>query len=535
MCERVMNEPIKRIVILGGGTAGWMTAAYLSKALQRTVTIVVLEAPRIPTIGVGEATVPNLQRAFFDYLGIAEEDWMRECNASFKIAVKFINWRTPGRGQPTARTINGRPDHFHHPFGLLPSYDNVPLSHYWALKAARGQTDEPFDYACFKEPAIMDAKRSPRGLDGGRATYYAWHFDASLVAAYLCRFAVDKQGVEHVQDTLAEVVKDERGYITGLRTEMGLLIEGGLFIDCSGFRGLLINQAMGEPFIDMRDHLLNDSAVATRVPHDDAAHGIEPYTSSIAMSSGWTWKIPMLSRFGTGYVYSSAFATRDQATREFCSLWGLDPEEAELNHIRFRVGRNRRAWVKNCVGIGLASCFVEPLESTGIYFIYGAIHQLVKHFPDVSFDERVIAAFNREIEFMFDDTRDFLQAHFYFSPRRDTPYWQANKELALSDDIEQKVEMYRAGLAVNPPINDESGYYSNFDTEFRNFWTNGSYYAILTGMGLVPGHPLPVLSYKPDSVKAAERLFEEVRRKQQELVATLPSLHEYLRVLHGAE
>ena len=423
-----MNEPIRKIVILGGGTAGWMTAAYLGKVLQRTVKIVVIEAPRIPSIGVGEATVPNLQRAFFDYLGIAEEDWMRECNASFKIAVKFINWRTPGKGQPAARIINGRPDHFHHPFGLLPSQDNIPLSHYWALKAARNQTDEPFDYACFKEPAIMDAKRSPRGIDGSRATYYAWHFDAALVADYLCRFAVGKQGVEHVRDTLTGVDTDDRGFITALRTETGQLIDGDLFIDCSGFRGLLINQAMGEPFIDMSDHLLNDSAVATRVPHDDDAHGIEPYTSSIAMSSGWTWKIPMLSRFGTGYVYSSSFATRDEAAAEFCSLWGLDPETAELNHIRFRVGRNRRAWVRNCVSIGLASCFVEPLESTGIYFIYGAIHQLVKHFPDAGFDERVISAFNREIESMFDDTRDFLQAHFYFSPRMDTPFWRANKE-----------------------------------------------------------------------------------------------------------
>jgi tryptophan halogenase len=529
-----MDRRIKNVVILGGGTAGWMTAAYLGKALQRTVAITVLEAPAVPRIGVGEATVPNLQRAFFDYLGIAEEDWMRECNASFKIAVKFVNWRTPGRGEPTGRTLRGRPDHFHHPFGLLPSHDNIPLSHYWAYKVAHGKTDQPFDYACFREPAIMDAKLAPRAMDGTPATYYAWHFDAALVAEYLCRFAVEKQGVVHVQDTLIEVLKDERGFITGLRTQAGRLIEGDLFVDCSGFRGLLINQAMEEPFVDMSDHLLCDSAVAARVPHDDARHGIEPYTSAIAMSSGWTWKIPMLSRFGSGYVYSSLFADRTGATEEFCSLWGLDPEETELNHIRFRVGRNRRAWVKNCVSIGLASCFLEPLESTGIYFIYGGIHQLAKHFPDSGFDEKVIDSFNREIEFMFDDSRDFIQAHFYYSPRVDTPFWRANKELVLSDDIQQKVAMYRAGLAVNPPISDETGYYGNFDAEFRNFWTNGSYYCILTGMGLLPEHPLPALSYKPDSLRAAERLFDDVQRKQRELVGSLPTLHDYLRVLHGA-
>ena len=530
-----MDERIRDVVILGGGTAGWMTAAYLAKALQDTVTITVLEAPAIGRIGVGEATVPNLQRAFFDYLGIAEEDWMRECNASFKIAVKFINWRTPGRGQATPRTLDGRPDAFHHPFGLLPWHDRVPLSHYWAHRVAHGQTDEPFDYACFKEPAIMDAKRAPRHRDGSRATFYAWHFDAALVADFLCRFAVKKQGVVHVQDVLDEVVKDERGFITGLRTESGQLIRGDLFVDCSGFRGLLINEAMDEPFIDMSDHLLNDSAVATQVPHDDAAHGIEPYTSSIAMSSGWAWRIPLLSRFGTGYVYSSQFADQDEATQEFCEMWGLDPEDTEFNHIRFRVGRNRRAWVKNCVSIGLASCFVEPLESTGIYFIYGAIHQLAKHFPDAGFDPRLIDSFNREIEFMFDDTRDFLQAHFYYSPRVDTEFWRANKELALSEDIQQKVAMYKAGLAVNPPISDETGYYGNFDVEFRNFWTNGSYYCILTGMGVRPDHPLPALSYRPESIRGAEPVFDEVRRQQSELVANLPSLYEYLRDFHAAE
>ncbi|MBI3687542.1 MAG: tryptophan 7-halogenase [Actinobacteria bacterium] len=528
-----MDNRIERVVVLGGGTAGWMTASYLGKALQRTVEITVLEAPNVPRIGVGEATVPNLQRAFFGYLGIEEEDWMRECNASYKLAVKFVNWRTPGRGQPTARDYNGRPDHFYHPFGLLPVYDNIPLSHYWMYKHAHGQTDEAFDYACYKEPAIMDAKLAPRRSDGTQVAYYAWHFDAALVADYLRRFAVTKQGAVHIQDTLTEVLRDGRGFITGLRTETGRLIEGDLFVDCSGFRGLLINKAMEEPFIDMSDHLLCDSAVAARVPHDDAANGVEPYTSSIAMSSGWTWKIPMLSRFGTGYVYSSQFVDRDDATEEFCSLWGLDPAATDLNHIRFRVGRNRRAWVKNCVSIGLASCFVEPLESTGIYFIYGAIHQLAKHFPDARFDPGVIDAFNREIEFMFDDTRDFLQAHFYFSPRTDTPFWRANKELTLSPQIREKVATYRAGLPVNPPISDENGYYGNFDTEFRNFWTNGSYYCILAGMGLVPDSALPVLSYKPHSIDGAEHVFGDVKRARDELLGTLPSTYDYLRVLHG--
>nr|6IB5_A Chain A, Tryptophan 6-halogenase [Streptomyces albogriseolus]6IB5_B Chain B, Tryptophan 6-halogenase [Streptomyces albogriseolus] len=529
------DNRIKTVVILGGGTAGWMTAAYLGKALQNTVKIVVLEAPTIPRIGVGEATIPNLQRAFFDYLGIPEEEWMRECNASYKMAIKFINWRTPGEGSPDPRTLDdGHTDTFHHPFGLLPSADQIPLSHYWAAKRLQGETDENFDEACFADTAIMNAKKAPRFLDMRRATNYAWHFDASKVAAFLRNFAVTKQAVEHVEDEMTEVLTDERGFITALRTKSGRILQGDLFVDCSGFRGLLINKAMEEPFIDMSDHLLCNSAVATAVPHDDEKNGVEPYTSSIAMEAGWTWKIPMLGRFGSGHVYSDHFATQDEATLAFSKLWGLDPDNTEFNHVRFRVGRNRRAWVRNCVSVGLASCFVEPLESTGIYFIYAAIHMLAKHFPDKTFDKVLVDRFNREIEEMFDDTRDFLQAHYYFSPRVDTPFWRANKELKLADSIKDKVETYRAGLPVNLPVTDEGTYYGNFEAEFRNFWTNSNYYCIFAGLGLMPRNPLPALAYKPQSIAEAELLFADVKRKGDTLVESLPSTYDLLRQLHGA-
>ncbi|MFD7914883.1 tryptophan halogenase family protein [Streptomyces sp. NPDC059752] len=528
------SNQIRKIVILGGGTAGWMAASYLGKALQSTVDITVLEAPTIPRIGVGEATVPNLQRSFFDYLGIPEEEWMRECNASFKMAVRFINWRTPGQGEPQPRTLadEARPDHFYHPFGLLPDHDQTPLSHYWFKRKYEGETTEPFDYACFPEPPVMDAMKAPRTMDGEAATRYAWHFDAHLVADFLCRFATEKQGVRHVRDEMVHVEQDDRGYVTALHTKSGAVLDADLFVDCSGFRGLLINKALGEPFIDMSDHLLCDSAVATSVPHDDDAHGIEPYTSAIAMSSGWTWKIPMLGRFGSGYVYSSKFTSQEEATREFCELWGLDEEKTTFNHVRFRVGRNRRAWVNNVVSLGLASCFLEPLESTGIYFTSAAIYQLAKHFPDRSFNPALVNAFNREIEVMFDDTRDFIQAHFFIAPRTDTPFWRANKELELPPNIQEKIAAYRAGLAINPPISDESTYYGNFEAEFRNFWTNGSYYCIFAGLGLEPDAPLPALTHKPESVAGAAPLFDDVKRRQQHLVDTLPSTHDYLKRLH---
>jgi hypothetical protein len=528
-----MDNRIKHVVILGGGSAGWMSACYLSSYLQGSVKVTLLEAPAIPRIGVGEATIPNLQRVFFDQLGISEDEWMPEVNASFKTGVKFLNWRTGGPSAPTARPYGRRADYFYHPFGLLPEQDRVPLSQYWLCRNGAPPSGLDFTYDCFREAPVLDANLAPRWLDGRRAMNHAWHLDAQLLAKYLCRIATNRLGVTHIQDELQEVLRDERGFITALTTKGGRTLAGDLFIDCSGFRGLLINKAMGEPFIDMNDYLLNDSAVATAIPHDDDQYGVEPFTSVIAMDAGWTWRIPMLGRFGSGYVYSSQFMQQDEATREFCQLWNLDPDQAELNQIRFRVGRNHRAWVKNCVSVGLSSCFLEPLESSGLYFIYGTLYQLAKHFPDKNFSRTLTDRFNREIEFMYDDSRDFLQIHYYFSPRNDTQYWRANKELHLSDSLLEKLETYKAGLPVNQPVTSEDTYYGNFEAEFRNFWTNGSYYCILAGLGLVPEAAPPALAYRQDSVKRAEEIFAKVQHQQRELLDTLPSNLQLLRQVHS--
>lgn len=517
-------KPIKNVVIVGGGTAGWMTAAYLWKAFGQNVTITVLEAPTIPKIGVGEATVPNLQKVLFDFLGIPQHEWMPHCNAAFKTAVKFINWRKKAPGETQ--------NHFYHPFGILPSVDGIPLPQYW-LHLTKGQ-GEPVDYACFREPPLMDANLCPKTRDGKQAVPHAWHFDAHLVADFLMRWST-KRGVVHLRDEVRHVPLNEKGEIASLECVSGASVKADLYVDCSGFRGLLINKALGEPFIDMSDHLLCDSAVAAAIPNDDARDGVEPYTSSIAMSSGWTWKIPMLSRFGSGYVYSSKFTSVDEAARDYCALWKLDESKVNLNKIRFRTGRNVRAWVKNCVSIGLSSCFIEPLESTGIYFITAAIYQLAKHFPAAEgYNEGLIASFNREIEFMFDDSRDFLQAHYFTTTRDDSPFWLACKnELTLSDNMKEKISRYKAGLPINPPTSNESDYYASFDLEFHNFWTNGSYYAIFAGMGYLPDHPYPALAYNAEAVAKATKVFEEIKRAQAALVAELPTNYEYLSQMHA--
>lgn len=517
------SAQIQNVVILGGGTAGWMTASYLKRAFPN-LHITLLEAPNIPKIGVGEATVPNLQKVFFDFLGLPEDQWMRRCNAAFKVAVKFCNWRKPRAEDPS--------DHFYHLFGLIPSVGTLSLSQYWALQHNQGDP-RALDYACYKEPPLLDAKLAPRYRDGSKAMYYAWHFDAHLVADYLREVATG-WGVEHIVDQLDNVELTSDGSVGALHTRAGRKLTADLFVDCSGFRGLLINKALAEPFLDMSDYLMCDSAVATAIPHDDEANGVDPYTSAIAMDGGWTWKIPMLGRFGTGYVYSSRFLSEDQATREFCELWNLNPDQTNFNKIRFRVGRNRRAWVKNCVSIGLSSCFVEPLESSGIYFIYAAIYQLAKHFPDKGFNPTLVQRFNEAIEEMFDDTRDFIQIHYLTTPREDTPFWRANKfDLRLSENVQHKLATYKSGLTVNTALSQADSYYDNFDFEFSNFWTNSSYYCILAGMGWTPNVLPRIRHASAADLKEAQEKFRALQQESARLAAQLPTNYEFLRQLHG--
>jgi Tryptophan halogenase len=520
-----MEELIRDVVILGGGTAGWMAAAYLSKAFGPEIRITLIEAASVPKIGVGEATIPNLQKVFFDFLGLPEDEWMRNCNAAFKSGIRFVNWR----GAPE---VVG-PNHFYHLFGLIPNCDNVPLSHYWVLRRHCLADIEPLAYACYIEAPLLDAKLSPRMSDGTHITHYAWHFDAHLVAAYLQKMAIS-WGIKHVVDELERVELASDGSIAALVTRAGDRHPGDLFVDCSGFRGLLINQTLKEPFLDMSNHLLCDSAVAASVTHDDERGGIEPYTSAIAMKHGWTWKIPMLGRFGSGYVYSNNFVSVDEATDEFIKLWALDPGKVKLNQIRFRTGRNRNAWVKNCVSIGLSSCFLEPLESTGIYFIYAALYQLVKYFPERRLSPVLISRFNNAIALMFDDCRDFIQVHYLTTSRTDTPFWRANKhDLHLSESIREKLEIYKAGLVVGIPLSDASAYYGDFETEFEHFWTNSSYYCILAGMGWYPDAPLPKLRYSATAIEKSLKVFAALKKRTAELRQQLPSNYEYLSELHG--
>jgi flavin-dependent dehydrogenase len=513
----------KQVMIVGGGSSGWMTAAYLRKALGERVDVTVLESPNIKTVGVGEATFSTI-KLFFDYLGLPEHEWMPSCNATYKLAIRFENWTAKG-------------GHFYHPFQRYEMVDGYNLGEWW-LKLKRGE--EAFDYACFTTPAICDAKRSPRYLDGRvyddkvqgiftsdgaiadnkfladhQVQYpYAYHFDANLLARFLEGYGTAR-GVKQIHDEVQEVALAEDGSIDHLVTRQNGNLRADLYVDCTGFRGLLINQALKEPFISFSESLLCDRAIALQVPVDIQSQGINPYTTATALSSGWVWNIPLYGRIGTGYVYSSAFTSPEDAEAEFRRYLGPAAAGCPANHVRMRIGRNRNSWVKNCVAIGLSSGFVEPLESTGIFFIQHGIEELIHHFPHGNPDEDSIRSYNRNVAECIDGVRNFLTLHYRATDRRDTEFWRATQNTVLPAELSDRLTLWKKRLPNAKSINP---YYHGFESY--------SYSVMLLGLNHLPEESLPVLDFLDD--RNALEAFRMMRRKSEYLVKTLPSQYEYL-------
>ncbi len=521
-----MARKIERLVIVGGGSAGWMTAAYLHKALGESVRVSLVESASISTIGVGEATFSTI-RLFFDFLGLEEHEWMPRCDAAYKMAIKFVDW-------------NQERQHFYHPFQRYEMVEGFNIGEWWLkLKDYLGR----YDYSCFMIPALCDRKRSPRAMDGRvfdekvtefftperafqknvlldlKIQYpYAYHFNAGLLANFLRDFAV-ANGVEHILDEVMDVKLAEDGSIAHIVTKEHGNIQGDLYIDCTGFRGLLINKALGEPFISFSDSLLCDRAVAMQVPRDISSDGMKPYTTATALSAGWVWNIPLYGRDGTGYVYSSAFISPDEAEAELRSHLGSAADGLSTNHIKMRIGRNRNSWVKNCVAIGLASGFVEPLESTGIFFIQHGIEALMADFPDKSFDEELIKSYNKAVADCIDGVRDFLVLHYHGSTRKDLPFWQATKhEIAIPDSLTDRLRLWRSRLPNNRNINQN---YHGFESY--------SYSVMLLGLGYRPQQSLPALDHITD--RKAMDTFRAIQERADYLCRTLPSQYEYLTAM----
>jgi len=513
----------KSVVIVGGGTAGWMTASYLKAAFGERLAVTLVESKNVPTIGVGEASFSTI-RHFFSYLGLQETDWMPDCHATYKLAIRYDNWRAEGH-------------HFYHPFERPRVVEGVSLADWWLHK----RPSEDYDRDCSVIAALCDAKRSPRRLGGtllapelgaqdpvsmSRSTMaeqktqfpYAYQFDATLLAKLLTGYGTDR-GVRHVLDDVVDTAVDERGHITHVRTKESGDLAGDLFIDCTGFRGMLLNKTLGVPFISYQDTLPNDSAVALRVPMEMADQGMGPYTRASAQAAGWIWTIPLHGRVGTGYVYASDYCTPEEAERTLRAYWGPAADDLTANHIKMRIGRSENSWVNNCVAIGLSSGFVEPLESTGIFFIQNAIEQLVKHFPGGPNDEQLRRSYNRQVANVMDGVREFLVLHYVAAKRNDNDYWRDAKTRTMPDALGARIEQWQAKL---PDQDTVFPYYHGFEPY--------SYTAMILGLGGLDVRPLPGLAMMDDV--AAEKELRLVRDQAKSLVETLPSHWDYIAHLN---
>ena len=422
------NQEIQTICIVGGGTAGWMAAAALSNKLQGLpVSIRLIESEEIGTVGVGEATLPHI-RAFNNTLGIGEQELMKATEATFKLGIEFCDWGRIG-------------DRYIHPFGDYgPVVNGLPFYHYWLRLRGVGDTSRLDEYSFPVMAAEGNRFRRPSAdISKIQSTFgYAYQFDASLYAKFLRRYS-EARGVTRTEGKIvATNLKSETGFVESVQLDNGAVVTADLFIDCSGFRGLLIEQALETGYDDWSKWLPCNRAIA--VPTE--SHGpLGPFTRATARTSGWQWRIPLQHRVGNGHVYCSDFISDADAERQL--LENLDaPRIADPRPLRFTTGRRRLLWNKNVVAIGLSGGFLEPLESTSIHLIQDGITELVQLFPDKRFRQSDIDEYNRRMELHFERVRDFLLLHYVATQRDDSEMWRYFRSMELPESLQEKIDAW---------------------------------------------------------------------------------------------
>lgn len=424
------SQPIEKVVIAGGGTAGWMTAAALAKLLRGKVDITLVESEEIGIVGVGEATIPMIQR-FNQVLELDENEVLRQTQGSFKLAVEFVDW---GR----------RGERYMHGFGRFgQDLWTLNFEQYWLRLFLAGKAPDLAQFSITRMAALKNRfMRSRPDMPNSPLAdiAHAFHFDASLYAKYLRRFA-ESLGVKRIEGKIVDVsLKGLRGHVDALTLDAGRRVEGELFIDCSGFRGLLIEQALETGYEDWSHWLPCDRALA--VPCAPAGP-LLPYTRATARQAGWQWRIPLQHRIGNGHVYCSRFVSDDEAAATL--LANLDGEAlAEPRQIRFVTGRRRKFWHRNVVAIGLSSGFMEPLESTSIHLIQTAIARLLTLFPDRGFSQPDIDEYNRQGVWEFEKIRDFLILHYHATERDDTPFWRHCRTMDIPESLRQRIDLFKS-------------------------------------------------------------------------------------------
>ncbi len=492
------TEPIKDIVIVGGGTAGWMTAAALSTVLNGRYNIRLVESDEIGIIGVGEATIPMIQR-FNRVLGIDENEFMRETQGSFKLGIEFVNWGKLG-------------DRYMHGFGRLgQDLATLPFDQYWNKMRRAGKAAPLEEYSITRMaskankfmPPRFDVPNSPL-----RDIGYAYHFDASLYAKFLRKLA-ESRGVVRIEGKITRAtLREPDGHVDAVELENGTRVEGELFIDCSGFRGLLIEQTLQTGYEDWTHWLPADRALA--VPCESAPV-ITPYTRSTAHKSGWQWRIPLQHRTGNGHVYCSRFISDDEAAATL--LANLDGRAlAEPRLIRFQTGMRKLAWNRNVVALGLASGFLEPLESTSIHLIQSGIQRLLDFFPDRGWSAIDRDEYNRQSRFDYERIRDFIILHYHLNQRTDSAYWKECANMAIPDTLRHKMAMYRSHgrvVRVDNELFSEVGWIQVFE-----------------------GQNMPIDGYHPladaQSDQDIAEYLESVREVIAKCVDVMPSHNDYI-------
>jgi tryptophan halogenase len=492
------TRTVRDIVIVGGGTAGWMSAAALAKVLgAQAYSITLVESEEIGGVGVGEATIPPIT-LFNKLLGLDEDAFVRETQATFKLGIEFVDWRRPGHS-------------YLHPFGPFGVEANgVAFSHYWLRWVASGGDPDNLRFIAEAEAARQGRFMRTTGPKPAHlpSINYAFHFDASLYAAYLRRYA-ERRGVRRVEGRVVDVrLEPETGFIASVALADGRSLQGDLFLDCSGFRGLLIEQALHAGYEDWSRWLPVDRAVAvpSRRVEDPA-----PLTRSTAREAGWQWRIPLQHRTGNGYVFCEEFLGADEAVDRL--MRRLDGEAlAEPRLLKFTTGRRRASWVRNCVALGLSSGFLEPLESTSIHLVQAAIAKLLAMFPKRGFDPRVTAQFNRELEADHLGIRDFIIAHYKATERDDTPFWRRCRTMEIPDSLGEKLELFRTrGEVLADP---------------QDLFKEMNWFAVLYGQGITPEDHHPIADVMSEDELSL--LLANVRKGVQQRVSGMPKHQDYI-------
>jgi tryptophan halogenase len=462
---------LKRILIAGGGSAGWMTAALLARLFQGLYEVVLVESDDIGIIGVGEATIPAIKK-YTELLGLDENEFMVRTQASFKLGIQFNNWSAPGSS-------------YIHGFGVIgQDWEWLRCHQYWLKAHAEGRADDFAAYSINTAAALenrfvraqADMGDSPLGHIG-----HAFHFDAALFVRFLSGYAQER-GVRRREGKIADVtLRSEDGFVESVTMADGEVLSADFFVDCTGLRGLIIEQALKTGYDSWQHWLPCDRAVAVPCARSD---NFTPYTKSTAHGAGWQWRIPLQHRTGNGHVYSSRFI--DDAEAERVLLDNLDGEQlADPFRVQYTTGKRKQLWNKNCVAIGLASGFLEPLESTSIHLIQSAAIRMVRLLPDAGFDPDGIAEFNRQSDFEYERIRDFIILHYKATTRSDTPFWDYCRTMEVPETLQRKIDLWMANGRIF--------------REDEELFAEESWIQVFIGQGMIPRGHDPLVAIKSDA------------------------------------